>query len=50
MGVLRDKRDSLMAMLEAFVYDPLISWRLLSPQKDGNNIEVLGGVGGAEGE
>jgi len=29
MGVLRDNRDSLIAMLEAFVYDPLISWRLL---------------------
>lgn len=29
MGVLRENRDSLLAMLEAFVYDPLISWRLL---------------------
>jgi phosphatidylinositol kinase/protein kinase (PI-3 family) len=29
MSVLRDNRDSLVAMLEAFVYDPLISWRLL---------------------
>lgn len=29
MGVLRDNKDSLVAMLEAFVYDPLISWRLL---------------------
>jgi len=28
MNVLRDSRDSLVAMLEAFVYDPLISWRL----------------------
>ena len=28
MSVLRDSRDSLVAMLEAFVYDPLISWRL----------------------
>ncbi|GKY96129.1 hypothetical protein MPSEU_000573100 [Mayamaea pseudoterrestris] len=33
MMVLRESRDSLVAMLEAFVYDPLISWRLaaLSP-------------------
>ena len=33
MSVLRSSRDSLVAMLEAFVYDPLISWRLvdLSP-------------------
>jgi FKBP12-rapamycin complex-associated protein len=30
MHVLRDNRDSLMAVLEAFVYDPLINWRLLS--------------------
>ena len=28
MSVLRDSRDSLVAMLEAFIYDPLISWRL----------------------
>ena len=30
MSVLRDNKDSLVAMLEAFVYDPLISWRLLN--------------------
>lgn len=30
MTVLRENRDSLMAMLEAFVNDPLISWRLLA--------------------
>ena len=29
MAVLRDNRDSLISMLEAFVHDPLISWRLL---------------------
>lgn len=29
MRVLRENRDSLMAVLEAFVYDPLINWRLL---------------------
>jgi FKBP12-rapamycin complex-associated protein len=29
MSVLRYSRDSLVAMLEAFVYDPLISWRLV---------------------
>ncbi len=37
MAVLRDNRDSLVAMLEAFVYDPLISWRLLS--QESNNSE-----------
>lgn len=40
MSVLRDKRDSLMAMLEAFVYDPLISWRLLANNED----QSLGGL------
>jgi FKBP12-rapamycin complex-associated protein len=34
MRVLRDNRDSVMAMLEAFVYDPLISWRLLGKGDD----------------
>jgi FKBP12-rapamycin complex-associated protein len=29
MGVLRDNKESLMAVLEAFVYDPLINWRLM---------------------
>jgi FKBP12-rapamycin complex-associated protein len=29
--VLRDNKESLMAVLEAFVYDPLINWRLLAP-------------------
>eukprot|EP00095_Tigriopus_kingsejongensis_P005635 maker-scaffold420_size176246-snap-gene-0.24 protein:Tk05635 transcript:maker-scaffold420_size176246-snap-gene-0.24-mRNA-1 annotation:"target of rapamycin" len=27
--VLRNNRDSLMAVLEAFVYDPLLNWRLM---------------------
>ncbi|CAK4675995.1 unnamed protein product, partial [Aphanomyces euteiches] len=31
MRVLRENRDSLMALLEAFVHDPLITWRLLAP-------------------
>lgn len=29
MRVLRDNKESVMAVLEAFVYDPLINWRLL---------------------
>lgn len=32
MSVLRESRDSLVAMLEAFVHDPLFSWRLLGTQ------------------
>jgi len=37
MRVLRENKDSLMAVLEAFVYDPLINWRLItnpSPKLD----------------
>lgn len=33
MEVLRENRDSLVATLEAFVHDPLISWRLLNTKK-----------------
>ena len=32
MQVLRDNRESLMAVLEAFVYDPLINWRLMQTE------------------
>ena len=29
MSVLREHKDSVMAVLEAFVYDPLLNWRLM---------------------
>ncbi|RWS29930.1 hypothetical protein B4U80_02742 [Leptotrombidium deliense] len=32
MQVLRKNKDSLMAVLEAFVYDPLLNWRLVDAQ------------------
>ena len=35
LRVLRENADSLMAVLEAFVYDPLINWRLLAVDEDG---------------
>eukprot|EP01138_Halocafeteria_seosinensis_P014561 gb/GECG01014866.1/.p1 GENE.gb/GECG01014866.1/~~gb/GECG01014866.1/.p1 ORF type:complete len:3652 (+),score=422.49 gb/GECG01014866.1/:1-10956(+) len=34
MRVLRQHRDSVMAMLEAFVHDPLINWRLLGTNEE----------------
>jgi len=34
MRVMREHKESLMAVLEAFVYDPLINWRLLTTQQD----------------
>lgn len=33
MRVLRENKDSLMAVLEAFVYDPLLNWRLIDGKK-----------------
>ena len=39
MKVLRDNKESLMAVLEAFVYDPLINWRLMQPDMDGRRGE-----------
>jgi FKBP12-rapamycin complex-associated protein len=32
MSVLRDNKESLMAVLEAFVYDPLTTWRLMQTE------------------
>ncbi|XP_059910783.1 serine/threonine-protein kinase mTOR [Gadus macrocephalus] len=36
MQVLREHRDSVMAVLEAFVYDPLLNWRLMDTNTKGN--------------
>ena len=41
VGVLRSNKDSVMAMLEAFVHDPLINWRLLQAADAG----TLGAAG-----
>ena len=32
MRVLRENKDSVMAVLEAFVYDPLINWRFMTAE------------------
>lgn len=64
MRVLRGNKDSVIAMLEAFVHDPLINWRLINPAEtatematssqpgnstqDANNIRLLGGPAGGE--
>ena len=39
MQVLRDNKESLMAVLEAFVYDPLINWRLMQTDVEGRRAE-----------
>jgi FKBP12-rapamycin complex-associated protein len=39
MRVLRDNKESLMAVLEAFVYDPLINWRLMQTEVESRRPE-----------
>lgn len=41
MTVLRNNKDSLMAVLEAFVYDPLLNWRLVDGKQSINRSYVL---------
>jgi phosphatidylinositol kinase/protein kinase (PI-3 family) len=42
MRVLRDNKESLMAVLEAFVYDPLINWKLqLQPSPTAPNDVIV---------
>ena len=45
MAVLRGNKDSVMAMLEAFVHDPLINWRLLNTTGPGENGNTQPGAG-----
>lgn len=51
MDVLREHKESIMAVLEAFLYDPLINWKIRGPNKfnvddglaeEGNSLEVYG--------
>lgn len=47
MNVLRKNKDSLMAVLEAFVYDPLLNWRLLDAAdktRRSKAVDVAGGT------
>lgn len=39
MRVLRENKESLLAVLEAFVYDPLINWRLMQHDMEGRRPE-----------
>ncbi|SCZ93158.1 BZ3500_MvSof-1268-A1-R1_Chr6-2g08497 [Microbotryum saponariae] len=49
MRVLRENKESIIAVLEAFVHDPLINWRLVQGgrQIEGKAAADNGGVGGA---
>ncbi|ESO02673.1 hypothetical protein HELRODRAFT_161965 [Helobdella robusta] len=43
MRVLRSHKDSLMAVLEAFVYDPLLNWRLMEANiREPKNSSIAG--------
>ncbi|KAF9172143.1 phosphatidylinositol kinase- protein kinase tor1 [Mortierella sp. AD011] len=46
MRVLRENKESLMAVLEAFVHDPLINWRILntSPRQQTNAPQARNGT------
>ena len=44
MGMLRNNKESVLAMLEAFVHDPLINWRLLA-RPDQTDDSAAGGSG-----
>lgn len=39
MSVLHRNKDSLMAVLEAFVYDPLLNWRLVDATRNAKTLE-----------
>nr|WBK62802.1 target of rapamycin [Sogatella furcifera] len=45
MWVLHRNKDSLMAVLEAFVYDPLLNWRLMDPTGPQAGVIKTGAVG-----
>lgn len=41
MKVCRENKESLLAVLEAFVYDPIIAWKLVTIS-DAENIDKKG--------
>ena len=47
---MRGNKDSVMAMLEAFAYDPLISWRLLVPEAGDASRDAVGGARDSVGD
>lgn len=49
MSVLRKNKDSLMAVLEAFVYDPLLNWRLLDAADKTRRSKTIDPTGAAGG-
>ncbi|KAF5285925.1 hypothetical protein FQA39_LY04386 [Lamprigera yunnana] len=51
MAVLHHNKDSLMAVLEAFVYDPLLNWRLIDAGRNNrSNTNNVGSLSGASSQ
>jgi len=44
MTVLRENKDSLVAMLQAFLYDPLISWRFVDLSNNNENADPVNAI------
>lgn len=46
MRQLRKQKDSLLSLLESFVYEPLVNWKLdmdeSNPEPDDTHMQVLG--------
>ncbi|KAF5402330.1 hypothetical protein PHET_04458 [Paragonimus heterotremus] len=40
MSLMRDNRESLLAVLEAFIHDPLLQWVLLENRKDFTHLDT----------
>ncbi|KAG0356937.1 phosphatidylinositol kinase- protein kinase tor1 [Podila minutissima] len=49
MRVLRENKESVMAVLEAFIHDPLINWRILNTQQQQPQAEQAQGRATANG-
>merc|ERR1719411_1146446 len=47
MSVLRNNKDSLLAVLEAFVYDPLLNWRLIETGDKNKKAKAANAVSGS---
>lgn len=50
MAVLHHNKDSLMAVLEAFVYDPLLNWRLIDAGRNNNRCTDVASLSGASSQ
>lgn len=43
MRVLRRQKQSLLAVLEAFIHDPLLSWKVLTMEQDASSADGISG-------